>query len=60
MDFNDITQFIQGVGFPIFAACFFMIKGTKDNEKTNEVLNGVREALTKLQMSIEQHDKKED
>ena len=60
MTVDEIFQFSQGVAFPILVAVFFMVKSTKDTEKTNEVLSGLKEALLKLQMTIEQQYKKED
>ena len=54
MDFNEISTFIQGVGFPIFAAAFYMIKGTQDTKAVTDALTGVKETLAKLQTTIEQ------
>lgn len=54
---NDFVQIVQSVGFPMFVAIFYMVKGTQDTKAMTEALGGLKEAISKMQLTIEQQSK---
>lgn len=59
MDYNTISQFISGVGFPIFVAVWMLYKSSKDTASLNETVASLKNAITELTTLIK-HEKNED
>ena len=53
LSWNVITQIISSLGFPIFVACFFLFKTSKDTERMCECLRDLKEAIRILQEKID-------
>lgn len=45
---NEISQFISSLGFPIFVAVWMLYKSSKDNERMNETINELKNAINLL------------
>lgn len=57
---NEFAQFISQVGFPIFVAVWMLYKSSKDNEKMNETINELKNAINLLTAEFKHHDITED
>ena len=53
---NDISQFIANLGFPIFVAVWMLYKSGKDNERINETINELKNAINILTSEIKHHN----
>lgn len=57
---NDISQFIANLGFPIFVAVWMLYKSGKDNERINETINELKNAINILTSEIKHHNKEDE
>lgn len=53
---NEISQFISSLGFPIFVAVWMLYKSSKDNERMNETINELKNAINLLTAEFKHHD----
>lgn len=53
---NEISQFISTLGFPIFVAVWMLYKSSKDNERMNETINELKNAINLLTAEFKHHD----
>lgn len=53
---NEVAQFISQVGFPIFVAVWMLYKSSKDNEKMQETINELKNAINLLTAEFHHHD----
>ena len=53
---NEISQFISSLGFPIFVAVWMLYKTSKDNERMNETINELKNAINLLTAEFKHHD----
>lgn len=53
---EEITRFINSVGFPIFVAVWMLYKTTKDNEKMEETINDLKNAISLLTSELQHHN----
>lgn len=60
MDMDTFFQNFSSVGFPVLVAVFYMFRGSQDQKAMTDALNSLKEAITKMQLTIEQQDKKGD
>lgn len=52
---NEIAQFISTLGFPIFVAVWMLYKSSKDNERMNETINELKNAINLLTAEFKHH-----
>lgn len=53
---NEISQFISALGFPIFVAVWMLYKSSKDNERMNETINELKNAINLLTAEFKHHN----
>lgn len=53
---NEISQFISTLGFPVFVAVWMLYKSSKDNERMNETINELKNAINLLTAEFKHHD----
>ena len=53
---NEISQFISSVGFPIFVLVWMLYKSSKDNERMNETINELKNAINLLTAEFRHHN----
>lgn len=53
---NEISQFISTLGFPIFVAVWMLYKSSKDNERMNETINDLKNAINLLTAEFKHHN----
>lgn len=53
---NEISQFISSLGFPIFVAVWMLYKSSKDNERMNETINELKNAINLLTAEFRHHN----
>ena len=53
---NEISQFISSLGFPIFVAVWMLYKSSKDNERMNETINELKNAINLLTAEFKHHN----
>ena len=53
---NEISQFISTLGFPVFVAVWMLYKSSKDNERMNETINELKNAINLLTAEVKHHD----
>lgn len=53
---NEISQFISTLGFPIFVAVWMLYKSSKDNERMNETINELKNAINLLTAEFKHHN----
>ena len=53
---NEISQFISSLGFPIFVAVWMLYKTSKDNERMNETINELKNAINLLTAEFRHHN----
>ena len=53
---NEITQFISTLGFPVFVAVWMLYKSSKDNERMNETINELKNAINLLTAEFKHHN----
>lgn len=53
---NEIEQFISTLGFPIFVAVWMLYKSSKDNERMNEAINELKNAINLLTVEFRHHN----
>ena len=53
---NEISQFISSLGFPIFVAVWMLYKTSKDNERMNETINELKNAINLLTAEFKHHN----
>ena len=52
---NEISQFISTLGFPVFVAVWMLYKSSKDNERMNETINELKNAINLLTAEFKHH-----
>ena len=53
---NEISQFISTLGFPVFVAVWMLYKSSKDNERMNETINELKNAINLLTAEFKHHN----
>lgn len=56
---DEIIKFINTVGFPIFVAVWMLYKTSKDNEKMEETISELKNAINLLASELQHRNTKE-
>lgn len=56
---DEIIKFINTVGFPIFVAVWMLYKTSKDNEKMEDTINELKNAINLLASELQHRHTKE-
>ena len=57
---SEIVQIINSVGFPVFVACWMLIKDSKEKEMTRKTLENLGVTIQKLCDRIDRENKVEE